>query len=189
MREPVHIVTVRLPDWVSERIDYDAAYRTDTDRMRVALSLAATNVGRGTGGPFGAAVFDPAGRLVSAGVNLVVPASNSTLHAEIVALMMAESRLGAYTLGGRTAPHELFTSCEPCAMCLGATQWSGVRRVVWAATREDAGRLDFDEGPVFEASYEYLRSRGITLEAGPLRDEAATILAQYGEGGGEIYNG
>jgi tRNA(Arg) A34 adenosine deaminase TadA len=74
-------------------------------------------------------------------------------------------------------------------MCLGATQWSGVARVVWAATRDDAGRLEFDEGPVFDASFEYLRARGIVLEQGPLRDEAAAILSRYGESGGEIYNG
>jgi tRNA(Arg) A34 adenosine deaminase TadA len=189
MRDPVREVTVALPAWVADLVDYERVHVTDTDRMRVAVTLAAENVDRGTGGPFGAAVFDSTGHLVSAGVNRVVPSVNSSLHAEIVALMMAQARLGTYTLGEAGEVHELFTSCEPCAMCLGATQWSGVARVVWAATREDAGRLDFDEGPVFDASYEYLRARGIRLEGGPLRAEAAAILARYGESGGEIYNG
>jgi tRNA(Arg) A34 adenosine deaminase TadA len=188
MREPVHELQIRLPDWVADRVDYDRTYPTDLDRMRVATDLAAENVDRGTGGPFGAAVFDDRGRLISVGVNRVVPSMNSTLHAEMVALMMAQARLGTYTLGEDDI-HELFTSCEPCAMCLGATPWSGVGRVVWAATREDAGRLSFDEGPVFEASYEYLRARGIRLEPGPLREEARAVLSRYGSGGGEIYNG
>jgi tRNA(Arg) A34 adenosine deaminase TadA len=189
MREPAREVTVTLPGWVADVVDYDRPYASDTDRMRVAVTLAAENVDRGTGGPFGAAVFDDAGRLIAAGVNRVVPLNSSSLHAEIVALMMAQARLGTYTLHGTGTTHELFTSCEPCAMCLGATLWSGVARVVWAATRDDAGRLDFDEGPVFDASYEYLRARGIVLDQGPLRTEAAAILARYGESGGEIYNG
>jgi tRNA(Arg) A34 adenosine deaminase TadA len=189
MREPARELIVTLPEWVADLIDYDRPYATDTDRMRVAVTLAAENVDRGTGGPFGAAVVDAAGRLIAAGVNRVVPLNSSSLHAEIVAIMMAQARLGTYTLHEDTARHELFTSCEPCAMCLGATQWSGVARVVWAATRDDAGRLEFDEGPVFDASFEYLRARGIVLEQGPLRDEAAAILSRYGESGGEIYNG
>ena len=69
-------------------------------------------------------------------------------------------------------PHELFTSCEPCAMCLGAVLWSGVRRVVYAARRDDALRLSFDEGPVFPESFAYLRRRGIRIEGGPLREPA-----------------
>lgn len=189
MREPVHELQIRLPAWVTERVDYDRVYPTDAERMQVATDLSAENVDRGTGGPFGAAVFTADGRLVSVGVNRVVPSMNSTLHAEMVALMMAQTRLGTYSLSEAGEAHELFTSCEPCAMCLGAIPWSGVGRVVWAATREDAGRIAFDEGPVFEASYEYLRARGLRLEPGPLREEARAVLSRYGSGGGEIYNG
>lgn len=189
MRPPIESVVVSLPDWVAEVVDFDRSYSSDTDRMRVAVSIARENVSRGTGGPFGAAVFEaPTGRLIAAGMNRVVPLANSVLHAEIVALMLAQARLGRYSLGGPGMPeHELFSSCEPCAMCLGATPWSGVSRVVWAATREDAGRLQFDEGPVFQASYDYLTARGIRFTAGPLRDEARLVLAEYGEIGGEIY--
>jgi len=183
-------LTISLPDWVDGSIDFERSYIGDEERMRVAVAIARENVRRGTGGPFGAAVFEAgSGRLVAAGMNRVVPLNNSVLHAEIVALMMAQARLGTYSLGETGLPdHELFTSCEPCAMCLGATPWSGVKRVVWAATREDAGRLQFDEGPVFQASYDYLRARGIRFEAGPLREEARRVLAEYGETGGEIYN-
>ena len=183
-------VRITLPDWVTSVIDFERAHVTDGERMEVAVALARENVQRDTGGPFGAAVFEAgSGRLIGVGVNRVVPLGNSSLHAEIVAFMMAQATVGSYTLNEPGMPeHELFTSCEPCAMCLGAVSWSGVRRVVWAATREDAGRLSFDEGPVFQASYEYLAARGIRFEAGPLRDEARRVLAEYGRQGGEIYN-
>jgi tRNA(Arg) A34 adenosine deaminase TadA len=182
-------LVITLPEWAEALIDYERVYATDTERMAVVVGLSRENIRRRTGGPFGAAIFSSDGALVGAGVNRVVPLNNSVLHAEIVAFMMAESALGSYSLGDEDGGHELFTSCEPCAMCLGAVSWSGVGRVVWAATREDAGRLQFDEGPVFDASYEYLRARGIRFEAGPLRDEARAVLAEYGSGGGEIYNG
>lgn len=83
----------------------------------------------------------------------------------------------------------LYSSCEPCAMCLGAILWSGVPRVVYAARREDAEAIGFDEGPVFPASVAYLRDRGIVLEPGPLREEAAAVLRVYVERGGLVYNG
>jgi len=184
-------VRVTTPAWLAGSIDFARVYAGDRERMAIAVSAARENVRHGTGGPFGAAVFEmSSGRLVAVGTNRVVPLNNCVLHAEIVALMMAQARLGTWTLGGADVPeHELFTSCEPCAMCLGAVPWSGVRRVVWAATREDAGRLQFDEGPVFTASYRYLEARGLRFEQGPLRDEARAILQQYAARGGEIYNG
>jgi tRNA(Arg) A34 adenosine deaminase TadA len=182
-------IRIALPDWVADAVDFDADRPTDEQRMRVAIDLARTNVLRRTGGPFGAAIFAD-DRLVAVGVNLVVPLSNSVLHAEMVAFMMAQAKLGTYTLRADELPdHALFTSCEPCAMCLGATLWAGVRRVVWAAGREDANRASFDEGPVFAESYAYLRARGIAFEAEVLRDEGREVLALYGESGGAIYNG
>lgn len=192
MTEPRHLeICVRYPAWVGEVVDFDAHYAHDESRMQLALALARENVVRATGGPFGAAVFEvDSGRLVSVGVNLVVPYNNSTLHAEMVAFMMAEARIGSYTLAGDGLPaHELFTSCEPCAMCLGAVHWSGVRRVIWAATREDANALSFDEGPVFASSYKYLRRRGLRFEPGLLRAEGQAVLELYREAQGTIYNG
>ena len=104
--------------------------------------------------------------------------------------MMAQRSVGSVTLHAPQLPvHELFTSCEPCAMCLGATLWSGVRRVVYGATREDASRLNFDEGPVFPESYRYLEDRGITFVREVLRAEAKAVLEAYRAGRGEIYNG
>jgi len=189
--DPTTSITVSLPGWVSSAVDFERSYESDVERMRLAVFIARENVRYETGGPFGAAIFEAeTGRLVSVGVNRVVALNNSTLHAEMVAFMLAQAKLQSYTLGGPGQPaHELFTSCEPCAMCLGATPWSGVTRVVWAATREDAGRLAFDEGPVFQATYDYLTARGIRFAAGPLRDEARRILIEYDRQGGEIYNG
>jgi tRNA(Arg) A34 adenosine deaminase TadA len=85
--------------------------------------------------------------------------------------------------------HELVTSCEPCAMCLGATLWSGVKRVVYGAGRQDASRLNFEEGPVFPESYKYLEDRGLEIVRGVLREEAAAVLELYRERKGKIYNG
>ena len=159
--------------------------------MTVVVQLAHENVTRGTGGPFGAAIFrrDTA-HLVSVGVNDVVRGNNSALHAEVMAIMLAEHAVGSYSLSGPDLPeHELVTSCEPCAMCLGAILWSGVRRVAMGATREDAKAIGFDEGPVFAESYRYLESRGITFGRGILRERAADVLRRYAAAGGQIYNG
>jgi tRNA(Arg) A34 adenosine deaminase TadA len=73
-------------------------------------------------------------------------------------------------------------------MCLGAALWSGVRRVICGATREDALRLRFDEGPVFEASYRYLEDRGVEIVRGVQRDAAAQVLTLYRTRAGVIYN-
>lgn len=182
-------IRISNPDWVAATVDYTSRY-TDADaRVRLAIHLARENVLRRTGGPFGAAVFDDAGRLVGVGTNGVVRLNNSSAHAEIVALAMAQAAVGSFTLQSDGTPrHELVSSCEPCAMCLGATLWSGVTRVVFSATREDATRSGFDEGPVFADSYRYLEDRGITIERGRLRSEGAAVLELYLKQGGPIYN-
>jgi tRNA(Arg) A34 adenosine deaminase TadA len=175
---------------VDDVVAWERRYMADEDRMRLAVAVARENVVREAGGPFGAAIFErDTGRVVAVGMNSVVRLNNSTLHAEIIAFMMAQQRVGSYTLnapGGR--PHDMYTSCEPCAMCLGATLWSGVRRVVYAAAREDAVRLDFEEGPVFEASYQYLEERGLEILGPLLRDEARDVLELYRARSGKIYN-
>jgi len=188
-RNPV--VHIEYPPWVNEAIDWERPYHSDEDRMRLAIAVAKENVERGTGGPFGAAIFETlSGRLVSVGMNSVVRLNNCTLHGEMVAFMMAQQRVGSYTLNAPMLPrHELYTSCEPCAMCLGTTLWSGVQRVVYGATREDATILNFDEGPVFPESYKYLEDRGIEIVRQVMRDEARAILELYRTKSGKIYNG
>ena len=159
--------------------------------MSLAIMLAKENVKHGTGGPFGAAVFNlSSGSLVSVGMNLVVLHNNATLHAEMVALMMAGQRLSSFTLNASgMPPHEISSSCDPCAMCLGAVLWSGAKQLSCGATREDATKLGFDEGPVFSSSYDYLEERGIKIRRGILRDRAADVMKSYRSTGGRIYNG
>src|SRR4028118_642518 len=116
-------VSLRLPDWVGGLLSGgDQAYPTVEDRMRLAVELSRLNIRNGTGGPFGAAVFErETGRLLAPGVNLVVGSSCSVFHAEMVAIMIAQKSLGNFDLGDARAPaYELVTSTEPCAMCLGA---------------------------------------------------------------------
>lgn len=183
MTEPV---SISLPDWTRDTIDWDRAYPTDEDQVRLAIALSRWNVEHDTGGPFGAAVFEQAsGRLVAVGVNRVVPLGNSVLHGETVAIMMAQAKLGTHTLGA--PPHVLATSCEPCAMCLGATLWSGVRRLVCGATKADAERVGFDEGPVFPESYDHLDRAGIAVRRAVCRAEAAAVLDLYRERHGTVY--
>ena len=184
-------LTIEFPAWLDELVDRNRVYHGDEDRMRLVIDLSRENVLRDTGGPFGAAVFESeSGRLVSVGTNLVVGHHNSALHAEMVALMLAERQVGSFTLAGPDLPrHELVTSCDPCAMCLGAALWSGVRRIVTGAMREDAVALGFDEGPVFPESYRYLDRRGIAVARGLLRPEARAVLELYRSRGGIQYNG
>jgi tRNA(Arg) A34 adenosine deaminase TadA len=181
-------LSVPLPAWAASYAGEEWIRDSPEERMRVAIDVARMNVHSETGGPFGAAVFAAdSGRLVAVGMNLVVRSSNSFLHAEVVALMFAQQAVGSYTL--RTPAHELYTSCAPCAMCLGAVLWSGVTTLVSGAAREDAMEIGFDEGPVFDASYEYLVARGINCQAGVLREEARAVLQEYRARGAVIYNG
>jgi len=83
----------------------------------------------------------------------------------------------------------LVTSCDPCAMCLGAALWSGVGRIVCGADRDDAAVIGFEEGPVFPESWRFLAARGLTVTRGLLRDEARAVLDLYRTAGGTIYNG
>lgn len=189
---PTHpTIQVAYPSWVDQTVDWTRSYASDPERMRLAIDLSRLNVERGSGGPFGAAIFEAGtGRLVAVGMNSVVRYQNCTLHAEMVAFMMAQQRVGSFTLSAPGLPaHELFTSCEPCAMCLGATLWSGVKRVVYGAAREDASLLKFEEGPVFPESYRYLEDRGITIVRNVLREDARAVMELYRARGGKIYNG
>lgn len=189
-RPPMHDVSVTLPSWVVDHVDYATPYPTAEARMRVAIGLASENVARGTGGPFGAAIFErESGLLVAVGVNAVTRLNNSTVHAEMLAFQLAEKRVGSYSLRAEGHPgHELFSSCAPCAMCLGAALWSGVTKLTFGALREDAERIGFDEGPVFDESYAYLHARGMDTVAGLLRAEACAVLDRYLASGGALYN-
>ncbi len=170
--------------------DGDRVRRTVEDRMRFVVELSRLNVRNGTGGPFGAAIFErETGHLLAPGVNLVVGSGCSVFHAEMVAIMVAQRVLGTFDLGGKDLPpYELVASTEPCAMCLGATPWSGVRHLVCGARDEDARAVGFDEGAKMSEWAGSLEDRGISVERSVLREEAVAVLREYAELGGEIYN-
>jgi tRNA(Arg) A34 adenosine deaminase TadA len=187
MRFPA--VSLRLPTWIEEAVpDPARAYPAVEERMRLVIELARQNVRRKTGGPFGAAVFDlRTHRLLAPGVNLVVPATCSVAHAEIVAISVAQQLVGSHDLGREQPGYELVSSVAPCAMCLGAIPWSGVRRVVSGAREEDARRIGFDEGIKPADWVGALERGGIAVVEGVCRDEAARVLQEYAVSGGLIY--
>lgn len=159
--------------------------------MGLAIRLARLNLEHGTGGPFGAAIFDPASaRLVSAGINLVVASKCSIAHAEIVAMAIAQQILGSHDLGATEMPLlQLVTSAEPCAMCLGAIPWSGLRSVVCGARDEDIRAIGFDEGPKTPDWPKALEARGIAVVRDVGREDARKVLQDYLASGKPIYNG
>lgn len=183
-------MTLRLPGWVDGLVSEGSTYPATEDRMRLVVELSRLNVRNGTGGPFGAAVFErESGRLVAPGVNLVVGSGCSVFHAEMVAIMLAQKTFGTFDLGGQSIPPcELVASTEPCAMCLGATPWSGVESLITGARDEDARAVGFDEGAKMTEWAASLEDRGISVRLDVLREEAAAVLQEYAELGGEIYN-
>ena len=182
--------TIELPPWVGEFLGRGPqVFATEEERMRFAIALARENVERQTGGPFGAAVFDDKGRLVAPGVNVVVTSNCSILHAEMVAIALAQKKLGRYDIGDEGRSHyALVASTEPCAMCFGALPWSGVTRLVCGARDEDARRIGFDEGPKLPDWHKALQKRGIRVTRDVLREEAVAVLDLYAGLGGPIYN-
>jgi tRNA(Arg) A34 adenosine deaminase TadA len=184
-------VTLELPRWVEELLpDPERTYPTEEDRMRLVVELSRLNVERGTGGPFGAAIFErETGRLLAPGMNLVVPSNCSVAHAEMVAIMIAQQVVGDFDLGSEGKPaYELYASTEPCAMCFGATPWSGVRGLLCGARDEDARAVGFDEGAKLPDWITALEERGISVKRDVLREDAARVLRDYANIGGELYN-
>ena len=185
-------IEIKLPDWLYKMIKEDnRTYPTAEERMRFVIKLAKLNVENKTGGPFGAAIFDlDTNRLISAGVNLVVPARCSILHAEMVVISFAQKVIGYYNLGDSNAPRcELVSSTEPCAMCLGAIPWSGVESLVCGTRDKDVRRYGFDEGDKPVGWKRRLIKRGIKVQRDVLRKNALEVIRLYHKNDGEIYNG
>jgi tRNA(Arg) A34 adenosine deaminase TadA len=113
--------------------------------MRRAIALAEENVTRASGGPFGAVVA-VGEEIVGEGTNRVTGTCDPTAHAEIVAIRAAAQKLGRFSLDST----ELFTSCEPCPMCLAAAYWARVDRVWYAAGRDDAAAVGFDDAFLYD---------------------------------------
>ncbi|MDY0006561.1 MAG: nucleoside deaminase [Spongiibacteraceae bacterium] len=181
---------IELPAWVADYARRYVPVSALAQRMAFVIAAARLNVEHGGGGPFAAAVIESvSGQLVSLGVNLVTGGSLSMLHAEMVAIALAQRKLGGYDLGGPGMPAlELVTSTEPCAMCFGAIPWSGVRRVVAGARDADARAIGFDEGPKPADWAAALETRDIAVVTDIERDAARAVLQDYRAAGGPIYN-
>lgn len=177
-----------LPHWLVGRPLPDLL-PSDDDRMALVHELADLNWRAGNGGPFAALVVDSAtGELVSAGVNVVLASGLSSMHAEVVALSLAQSTLGAWDLSAQRSL-ELVVNWRPCAMCYGATIWSGVRRLVIAGSGVECEALTgFDEGPMRDDWREQLEARGIAVTSDVLRDGALRTFAEYGASSATVYN-
>jgi tRNA(Arg) A34 adenosine deaminase TadA len=181
-------IHLTLPPWVHQAVDPNTICPDDASKVALAIELSRLNVDRRTGGPFGAAVFNAEGRLVSVGVNRVVPQTCSIAHAEMMAFMLAQQRLAKFRLNEDGNRYTLATSSQPCCQCFGATVWAGIDELLIGARAEDVESLtEFDEGPLPADWIGELAKRNIAVRPDILRDEARAVLKSYGELGGAAY--
>lgn len=193
MTRLVASVTLTLPPWFA---DVDAGLPETVpaveDRMALVHDLARRNVEADTGGPFAAGVFErDSGRIVSLGVNRVLPLSASCAHAEFMAITLAQAALGSWDLGAAGLPaHQLVVNWRPCVMCFGSVLWSGVVDLVLAGAGPELEALTgFDEGPIHPDWEDQLAARGITLSVGVGRDGALEVFRRFAASGATVYNG
>jgi len=182
-------VHLTLPAWIHDAVDPQTICADDEAKVALAIELSRLNIAHGTGGPFGAAVFDDAsGRLLGIGVNRVLQQSCSVAHAEIMAYMTAQSRMQHVRLNEDGARITLATSSQPCCMCYGATFWAGIDTILIGARSEDVEELtEFDEGPLPADWSGELEGRGIAVRRDILRERAREVLRDYGKSGGKKY--
>ena len=185
-------LNLTLPNWIDSFLTkYPKIISEPEEQMRFVLALTERNIREKTGGPFGAAVFEQdSGKLVSVGVNVVIQQNCSAAHAEMMALMLAQKKIGHYDLGDARFPaHRLVTSGKMCAMCLGNVCWSGIKEVVSSAEPEDVERITgFDEGPTPPDYNDQLKLRGINLVPELLREKGKKVLQLYVDLNGQVYN-
>lgn len=141
--------------------------------MQRAIQLAAEGMKVNAGGPFGAVVVKD-GKIIAEGFNKVTSTNDPTAHAEVTAIREACTTLGSFQLDGCT----LYTSCEPCPMCLGAIYWARPEKVFYACTREDAAAIGFDDQFIYNEIDKDMNHRKIDFI--PLhREEALTVFQQW----------
>ncbi|MEH6753004.1 MAG: nucleoside deaminase [Alphaproteobacteria bacterium] len=127
--------------------------------MRAAIALAEKNVADGTGGPFGAVIVRN-GEIIGEGTNRVTSDNDPTAHAEVMAIRKACEKLGTYSLEGC----EVYTSCEPCPMCLSAIYWARLDRIFYGNTKVDAAEIDFDDDFLYTEIPKPIGERSIPAE-------------------------
>jgi guanine deaminase len=141
--------------------------------MREAIRLSVQTMRRSQGGPFGAVVVR-GGKVVGRGWNQVTSANDPTAHAEIVAIREACRRLKSFQLNDC----DLYTSCEPCPMCLSAIYWARLRNVFYGNTRKDAAKIDFDDDFLYREVALPMRRRKLRMKQ-LLRDEALAAFSEW----------
>jgi guanine deaminase len=146
---------------------------TNDTLMQLAAETAREGMADGRGGPFGAVVARE-GRVIAAGANRVVRDRDPTAHAEICAIRAACQKLGDHRLTGC----DLFTTCEPCPMCLSAIFWARIDRVYYSATRDDATEAGFDDSAIYQEVSSPLDRRRIPLIRLP-SESAGALLAKW----------
>lgn len=149
--------------------------------MKKAICNAEKGMQNNEGGPFGAVIVDKMGNIISNGNNRVIKQNDPTAHAEIVALREACEKLNTYDLSDYT----IYTSCEPCPMCLSAIIWSNIKTIYYGCTKQDAGEIGFRDDMI----YEYLKGKNkdlLNLEQMD-REECIKTFNKYKEMGGTIY--
>ncbi|NOQ73895.1 MAG: tRNA-specific adenosine deaminase [Crocinitomix sp.] len=147
----------------------------DKDFMRRAIALAKHGMKNNAGGPFGAVVVKD-GKIIAEGYNLVTSKNDPTAHAEVVAIRNACDKLGSFQLTGCT----LYTSCEPCPMCLGAIYWARPDKVYYACNRIDAAKIEFDDQFIYNELDVSIENRKIEFNQ-VLRDEALEVFNDWAE--------
>lgn len=149
--------------------------------MKLAKEMAQNGHRHGEGGPFGAVIVDEHGEIIAKGNNKVLINNDPTAHAEVVAIREASKKLGTYDLSNCV----LYTSCEPCPMCLSAIIWANIKEVYYACTKKDAANIGFRD----DAIYEYLKGNNkdlIKLE--PIdREECIEVFEEYKRENKTIY--
>lgn len=143
--------------------------------MREAIQLSTRQMRAGKGGPFGAVVVRQ-GKIVGRGFNAVTSTNDPTAHAEVMAIRDACRRLKTFKLDDC----ELYTSCEPCPMCLAAIYWARLKRVFYGNTRKDAAKIGFDDDAIYRELALPLPRRSLPMKQ-LLSEEAATAFAAWGE--------
>jgi guanine deaminase len=147
----------------------------DDPFMARAIQLSLDNVVSDEGGPFGAVIVKN-GSIVAEGVNRVTATNDATAHAEVVAIRAACAKLGAFTLNDC----EIYTSCEPCPMCLGAIYWAHLARVYFANLAADASRIGFDDSYIYREFAKPFPERSIPVVQ-MMRDQALSAFTAWRE--------
>jgi tRNA(Arg) A34 adenosine deaminase TadA len=185
-------IQLNLPQWAIDDLNsLPEYYASLEERMAVVIEFSRKNFQRNTGGPFAAAIFErDSGKLVVIGINRVVPLSCSSAHAEIMAISLAQRKLGVLDLGGPGMPaHQLVVNWLPCAMCFGGLLWSGVRSLVIAGDGPELEAITgFDEGPIHPQWRAELKKRGIGLHEDILREDAIAAYREYAASNPFVYN-